>query len=89
MQPDWQRNQVIRWVGTVWASAEAGDACVLCASGVLMHRFYKRLMRADARISGFFSEVSGDTVCAAASVACYGDFESPDAPVRVPGGWRN
>ena len=52
-----------------------------------MHRFYKRLMRADARISRLFSEE-----CPA--ILSIGSerrpvmviFESPDAPVRVPGG---
>ncbi len=55
-----------------------------------MHRFHKRLMRADARISRLFSEE-----CPA--ILSIGSerrpvmviFESPDAPVRVPGGGRN
>lgn len=52
-----------------------------------MHRFYKRLMRADARISRLFAEE-----CPA--ILHIGSerrpvtviFESPDASVNVPGG---
>ncbi|TKU54843.1 hypothetical protein FDX08_06645 [Citrobacter sp. wls712] len=59
----------------------------VCSPGLLMRNFHERLMRADARITRLFAEACPAVLhigneCRPVNVI----FETPDAPVNVPGG---